>query len=172
MSQTIITAGDASSGLVQAAGNDGTLVLQSGAAGAKVNAVSYAADGTPTMIKGPTIGSATTPVPSGSAPLYGCRAWCVFDGTLSGTNAPTAGGNVTSVIRNGTGDYTVNFTTAMPDANFSAVITSDRGSVSGIWSNSTTYTTSSVRFICASANSGSTSFNAVDVKPISVAIFR
>lgn len=55
---------------------------------------------------------------TGSAPVYGCRAWCTFDGTLAGTNAPTAGGNVTSVTRNAAGDYTINFTTAMPDANY------------------------------------------------------
>lgn len=52
---------------------------------------------------------------SGNAPIIGARAWCVFDGTLTGTNPPIAGGNVTSVTRNGVGDYTVNFTTAMPD---------------------------------------------------------
>jgi hypothetical protein len=55
---------------------------------------------------------------TGSAPVYGCRAWCRFDGTLTGTNAPLAGGNVTSVTRNSIGNYTINFTTAMPDANF------------------------------------------------------
>jgi hypothetical protein len=34
-------------------------------------------------------------------------AWCVFDGTLAGTNAPTAGYNVVSVTRTGTGRYTI-----------------------------------------------------------------
>jgi len=49
---------------------------------------------------------------------YKCRAWVNFDGT---TTVPTirASGNVSSVTRNGTGDYTVNFATAMPDANYS-----------------------------------------------------
>ena len=51
--QSSITAGDATTGLVQQAGNDGTLVLQSGAAGSKVNAVVYAADGTATLLKVP-----------------------------------------------------------------------------------------------------------------------
>ena len=51
MTQSIITAGDASVGLATSAGNDGTLVLQTGAAGSKVNAVSFAADGTPTLNK-------------------------------------------------------------------------------------------------------------------------
>jgi hypothetical protein len=34
-------------------------------------------------------------------------------------NTIRASGNVTSITDNGTGDYTVNFTTAMPDANYS-----------------------------------------------------
>ena len=52
------------------------------------------------------------------ATAYGCRAWVNFNGTLSGTISPRGSGNVTSVTKNGTGDYTVNITTAMPDANY------------------------------------------------------
>ncbi|CAB4133974.1 hypothetical protein UFOVP267_1, partial [uncultured Caudovirales phage] len=47
------------------------------------------------------------------------RAWVNFNGT--GTVAIRASGNVTSITDNGTGNYTVNFTTAMTDANYSAV---------------------------------------------------
>ena len=54
---------------------------------------------------------------SGSAPVYACRAWVNFNGT--GTVAIRASGNVSSITDNGTGDYTINFTTAMPDANYS-----------------------------------------------------
>jgi hypothetical protein len=50
---------------------------------------------------------------------YKCRAWVNFNGT--GTVAIRASGNVASITDNGTGDYTVNFTTAMPDANYNAV---------------------------------------------------
>jgi hypothetical protein len=53
---------------------------------------------------------------SGSAPLYVARAWVNFNGT--GTPAIRASGNVGSITDNGTGDYTVNFTTALPDANY------------------------------------------------------
>jgi hypothetical protein len=53
---------------------------------------------------------------SGSAPVYACRAWVNFDGT--GTPAINASGNVSSITDNGVGAYTVNFTTAMPDANY------------------------------------------------------
>lgn len=55
----------------------------------------------------------------GTAPGYMARAWVNFNGT--GTVAIRASGNVSSITDNGTGDYTVNFTTAMPDANYSAV---------------------------------------------------
>jgi hypothetical protein len=54
---------------------------------------------------------------NGSAPIYAARAWVNFNGT--GTVAIRASGNVTSITDNGTGDYTVNFTTAMADANYS-----------------------------------------------------
>jgi hypothetical protein len=53
---------------------------------------------------------------SGSAPVYACRAWVNFNGT--GTVAIRASGNVSSITDNATGDYTINFTTAMPDANY------------------------------------------------------
>ena len=56
---------------------------------------------------------------SGSAPIYACRAWVNFNGT--GTPAIRASGNVSSITDNGTGDYTVNFTTAMSDVNYSIV---------------------------------------------------
>lgn len=65
----------------------------------------------------PTFNSAQFATVSGTAPIYGCRAWVNFNGT--GTVAIRASGNVSSITDNGTGDYTVNFTTAMPDANYS-----------------------------------------------------
>ena len=51
--------------------------------------------------------------------VYTCKAWVNFNGT--GTVAIRASGNVSSITDNGTGNYTLNFTTAMPDANYSAV---------------------------------------------------
>lgn len=56
---------------------------------------------------------------SGSAPVFGCRAWVNFNGVT--TVSIRASGNVSSVVRNSAGNYTVNFATAMPDANYSAV---------------------------------------------------
>jgi hypothetical protein len=57
------------------------------------------------------------------ATAYGCRAWVNFNGT--GTVAIRASGNVSSITDNGTGDYTVNFTTALPDANYAVNATGD-----------------------------------------------
>jgi hypothetical protein len=72
---------------------------------------------------------------SGSAPIYGVRAWVNFDGTRNeaNTGASTvnnnvrilASGNVTNVIKRGTGHYQVYFTTAMQDANYAVATTTN-----------------------------------------------
>lgn len=121
---------------------------------------------------------------SGSAPIYGCRAWVSFDGTKDTTGATStantnrlirASGNVTSVLRNGTGDYTVNFTTAMPDANYSAVVTtsddnaaSAYGFVKGVSGGANAPTASAVSFILLQSSSNAV----VDRSIVSIAIFR
>lgn len=76
------------------------------------------------------------------------KAWVNFNGT--GTVAIRASYNVTSITDNGTGDYTVNFTTAMTDANYSAVCTANdtTGTVGTlVLANSAPMTTTSVRVI-------------------------
>lgn len=50
---------------------------------------------------------------SGAAPIFAARAWVNFGGV--GAVAIRASGNVSSITDNGVGDYTVNFSTAMPD---------------------------------------------------------
>jgi len=51
-------------------------------------------------------------------PEYKCRAWVNFDGTgATGSKTIRGSGNVTSVTKNATGDYTITFSTAMPDSN-------------------------------------------------------
>jgi len=85
---------------------------------------------------------------SGSAPIYAARAWVNFNGT--GTVAIRASGNVSSITDNGVGDYTVNFTTAMADANYTAIVTVDYTIVGS----SHTRTTSTVQLgtcICTTA---------------------
>jgi hypothetical protein len=55
-----------------------------------------------------------------TAIAYGCRAWVNFNG--QGTVAIRRSGNVSSITDNGTGDYTINFTTAMPDADYAFTV--------------------------------------------------
>jgi len=107
---------------------------------------------------------------TGSPAYYGARAWVNFNGT--GTVAIRASVNVSSITDNATGDYTVNFTTAMPDANYSANTNSTRATlisgadVSSVIS-TTTPTTSAYRFYTMT---GSGTF--VDALFACVSIFR
>ena len=50
-----------------------------------------------------------------------CKAWVNFDGTTASPSTIRASGNVSSITKSATGTYVVNFTTAMPDANYSVV---------------------------------------------------
>jgi hypothetical protein len=104
------------------------------------------------------------------ATAYGCRAWVNFNGT--GTPAIRGSGNVSSITDNGTGDYTINFTTAMPDANYSTVGTTGSPSVAhGIFmfvkGTGTATTASNVRI--STVTTGSADYDFVNVL---AAIFR
>ena len=82
--------------------------------------------GTSPTLATPTFNSAQLATVVGTAPLYMCRAWVNFNGT--GTVAIRGSGNVSSITDNGAGDYTVNFTTAMSDANYVSVGMAGRNS--------------------------------------------
>lgn len=86
------------------------------------------------------------------ATAYGCRAWVNFNGT--GTVAIRASGNVSSITDNGTGNYTVNFTTAMPDANYSTTIAAQAND------------TTNSRYATLGANTGTYSTTGVSVRHI------
>lgn len=106
---------------------------------------------------------------TGTAPIYGARAWVNFNGT--GTVAIRASGNVTSITDNGVGDYSINFTTAMPDANYS---TSGSASRSGAGTRgtffelhpSTAYTTSSVTIRTGTIDTGPTTADCATVTAV------
>lgn len=98
---------------------------------------------------------------SGSAPVYACRAWVNFNGT--GTVAIRASGNVSSITDNGTGNYTVNFTTVMPDANFATVATHNQDAY--IWRSSSTTTATSISIYRATGPY-------IDAEYVGVSIFR
>jgi hypothetical protein len=104
------------------------------------------------------------------ANAYGCRAWVNFNG--SGTPAIRGSGNVSSITDNGTGDYTINFTTAMPDANYSVSgigQTASAGTTANIIAlpNGVNPATSSVRIRSLDQNVGF-----VDPVNVCVSIFR
>ena len=102
------------------------------------------------------------------ATAYGCRAWVNFNGT--GTVAIRASGNVSSITDNGTGDYTVNFTTAMPDANYSFACGAGDTSASRQGAGPVNAAPTTTAFRMQSINSlGNT---LVDAQFISLSIFR
>jgi hypothetical protein len=122
-----------------------------------------------TGLVAPTATALTTA--SGSAPSYSARAWVNFNGT--GTVAIRASGNVSSITDNGTGDYTVNFTTAMPDANYCATPNnhgqSDHIFVGGV----VTYAAGSVRMYFGTTGAvGAAANTRVDAANYGVSIFR
>jgi hypothetical protein len=105
-----------------------------------------------------------------SATAYGCRAWVNFNGT--GTVAIRNSGNVSSITDNGTGDYTVNFTNAMPDVNYCVGLTADFAqqmvkSAATFGGSGTNPTTSAIRVFTRDGGS-----SASDSTHVFVSIFR
>ena len=112
------------------------------------------------------IGSLTTA--SGSAPSYSARAWVNFNGT--GTVAIRASGNVTSITDNGTGDYTVNITTALTDVNYA--VTGETGGTAsvaslGLADQITARTTTAFRVYVFTTTGG-----LIDAAQVNIAVFR
>ncbi len=112
-----------------------------------------------------TLGSITTSV--GSAPYFGARAWVSFNGT--GVVAIRSSQNVSSITDNGVGDYTVNFSNAMEDANYATIGTAQYQNNGGqtIFEGPNDPSTTSVRV--RTKSNTNTSYDSVYV---SVAIFR
>jgi hypothetical protein len=103
-----------------------------------------------------------------------CRAWVNFNGT--GTVAIRSSFNVSSITDNGTGDYTVNFTTAMPNINYAYNVSSSSTGVAWVYNpqlnNSTggtlvAPTTSACRFVLLNSNATAYQDNAY----INVAVY-
>jgi len=118
-----------------------------------------------------------------SPPIYACRAWVNFNGTRNATDTGAstnganvfirASGNVASVLKNGVGDYTITFITAMPDANYAVVCAckfpgDTGGSAPQIIVVPTVLSSSSARF--SAGNSSVAGMNDMDI--VTVAIFR
>lgn len=110
------------------------------------------------------------------ATAYGCRAWVNFNGT--GVVAIRASGNITSITDNGTGNYNINFTTAMPDTNYCPIVTAWSSSsavyLNGSQTNVFVPTTSAyrVRLNAGSALNVDTTTGDVDLPYVFTAVFR
>lgn len=102
--------------------------------------------------------SATDPI-RGSA-----KAWVNFNGSTATIRTSY---NVSSVTRNTTGDYTVNFTNALADANYSAVY-GGASSASNMGRYISSITASAYRFVCCNTNNA----GSVDDTQAHVAFFR
>ena len=73
----------------------------------------FSVAGTSTFTNGLTIGTASLPVPTGSAPLYASRAWGRFSASSTGATK-LAGGNIQSISRTGLGLYTITYSEQVP----------------------------------------------------------
>ena len=160
-----------SAGLVQSADLSGAINIQSnGTTVLGVTSTGASVTGTQSVSGNLSFNSGY----GSSAVAYGCRAWVNFDGT--GTPAIRASGNISSVTRSSAGRYDVNFTTAMPDANYavSAMLNGNSGTgtgafnANGIWgANNRAVGSLRVEFYDAVGPSGYTDSALCDV-----AIFR
>lgn len=101
-------------------------------------------------------------------------AWVNFNGTgsVSANQTIRDSYNVSSCFKNATGDYTVNFTNALTNANFSAVATVLGASFNTSESTQVTaQTTSSARVYVACDGGGGATYTFQDASMVSIAIF-
>lgn len=105
---------------------------------------------------------------TGSAAYYAARAWVNFNGT--GTVAIRASVNVTSITDNAVGNYTVNFTTAMPDASYVTVGSCGPVGNYAVVGLGATYTTTQVQFETNYQLNGSPTNT--DFATVCIAVFR
>ena len=159
------------------AGNGGTGLASVGASGNvllsdgtywvsdRLTVIANDLDGNPT-------GSFASDEQSGSAPIFAARAWARFDGTKDTTNATStsntnrlikASGNVTSILRNSIGNYTLTFRTALPSANFAAIATGFLTSGNAAIVTTDNYTTTTLTLNCVDSSNAEADFSHVNV---------
>lgn len=96
-----------------------------------------------------------------------CRAWVNFDGT--GTVAIRQSFNVSSITDNGTGNYTVNLTTAMPDTSYCVQSCGVNGGVSNAFAFPEVASSSTLTLQTATRSAPTTN---ADINGIYVTVFR
>jgi hypothetical protein len=101
------------------------------------------------------------------------KAWVNFNGTS--TVAIRSSYNVSSITDGGTGTYTINFTNAMPDANYCTHVTvggASTGQIVYLDAGSTTYPTQATSSVAIRIREGYTPFGFFDVANANVSILR
>lgn len=149
-----ITAGNTTNGLGITSDNTGVLQLKSGTGAGTVGAQ---LDASQNLAFNSGYGSVAT--------AYGCRAWVNFNGVTTATIQ--ASGNVSGVVRNSTGNYTITFTNAMPDANYCVVATGLRAAGNEGIVSPETYAAGSLIVNCVGGTGTEADFSVVNI-----AIFR
>jgi len=66
---------------------------------------------------------------TGTAPIFGCRSYGSFDGTATSPITPITSGNVSTIVRTGTGIYRVTMSVPMSNSNYT-VVTSAKHEIS------------------------------------------
>ena len=125
-----------------------------------------------------TIGTSTITVnsgavmadPPGTAGLFFARAWVHFNGT--GTLSIRASGGVSSITDNSAGNYTMNFSTAMTDTNYSVVGSANGSGVSIIPIVSVNQDNDQTTSATDLYTTGGATGTPVDFYNVNVAIFR
>ena len=124
-----------------------------------------------------TISNGTVSTSSANVIQGSAKAWVNFNGT--GAVAIRASYNVSSITDNGTGDYTINFTNALSDANYSIV-----GSINPLYAaNNSSFNINSVGTAGGVIESAPTASSfrvmttspgptALDPKYVNIAVFR
>ena len=120
----------------------------------------------------PTTTCTTLSAPSVSA-INTCKAWALFDGT--NTSSIFGSFNVSTVTDNSTGDYTINFTTALADVNYAVAGSMDNENTTGTRGPNgimnTVAHTSGVRILCMYGSTADSNGSSMDSARTSVIVF-
>ena len=123
-------------------------------------------------LDGDPTGSFPQDAQTGAAPIFAARVWAHFDGTKDTTSATStsntnrlikASGNVTSILRNSIGNYTITFRTALPNANYAAIATGFLSSGNAAIVTTDNYTTTTLTLNCVDSSNAEADFSRVNV---------
>lgn len=129
------------------------------------------------VVQSSTSGPVTFQNTSGTEIGTLCRAWVNFNGTVATPSTIRASFNVASITKNATGNYTVNFTNAMPDANYAVKGTCNgvpggTSNSAGIYSTSNAGANANITTALCQVYTANDASTAIDCAYVSFAFFR